>query len=154
MTWQPIPELFELVTWADINEGDHVWSMGGVCVITRARFRNDDDYDAGLVPGAERFGHRNESGAEFAPPMELTSRVPRLLPPGHPAALEQMDARAAFAGALAGLHADMLTRGADITDDTVWKPAKREFLLVLIKLAQTELHGATWLARNATGEGP
>jgi hypothetical protein len=75
------PENFELVTWADIKSGDHVWSMGGVCLITGDRFRNDDAYDQGMSPGFMRFPHRNESGSEFAPPMELESRVPRLIPP-------------------------------------------------------------------------
>lgn len=84
MTWRPVPELFELVTWADITEGDHVWSMGGVCLITRGAFRNDDDYDRSLRSEFARFGHRNESGSEYAPSMELAARVPRLIPPGLP----------------------------------------------------------------------
>jgi len=79
--WTSVPELFELVTWADIAEGDHVWSMGGVCLITRGQFRNNDSYDCDLRPGIMRFGHRSESGSEFAPPMDLLHRVPRLIPP-------------------------------------------------------------------------
>lgn len=150
--WAPVPELFELVRWETVKDGDHVWSMGDVCVIDGDPFRHDDDYDNALPAGVLRFRHRNQSGTVFAPPMELRHLVPRLLPPGRGPAEDA--ARAAFAGALSGLHADMLNRGDDITDDGVWKPAKREFLRALIKVAQRELHGTTWLARNATGEGP
>jgi hypothetical protein len=76
-----MPERFELVRWQDVAEGDHVWSMGQVCVITKEAFRNDDAYDRGLNPGIMRFGHRDESGSEFAPPMELSRWVPRLIQP-------------------------------------------------------------------------
>jgi len=76
-----LPEQFELVKWSDIAEGDHVWSMGGVCVITGPAFRNTDEYDRDLNPGLMRFPHRDESGSESSPPMELGHRVPRLMPP-------------------------------------------------------------------------
>jgi hypothetical protein len=138
MSWSPEPELFELVTWADITEGDHVWSMGGICIITSPAFRNDDDYDRFLTEDIMRFGHRNESGSEFAPPMELTARVPRLIPPGRG---QENDARPVIARAIYGLQQDMLHRDEDTTDDRVWKPAKREFLRWIIHLAHRELAG-------------
>lgn len=72
-------KLLELVTWADIQEGDRVWSMGSICTITRARFRMDNDYDRTLRPGIYRFTHRSESGTEFSPPFELDKRVARLV---------------------------------------------------------------------------
>lgn len=92
-----VAEKFELVRWSDIAEGNHVWSMGQVCVITRAAFRNDDEYDQGMNPGIMRFGHRDETGNEFAPPMELDHRVPRLIPPAR---------RTGEAAVLARLNAD------------------------------------------------
>jgi hypothetical protein len=139
-TWTPDPELFELVTWEEIREGDHVWSMGGVCVITRGAFRSNGAYDPGMTEGFMRFGHRSESGSEFAPPMELTARVPRLIPPGRK---RENYARPVLANAIYGLQQDMLHQGEDITDDHVWQPAKREFLRWLIHLAHRELSRTT-----------
>jgi hypothetical protein len=117
--WKPVPELFELVTWADIRESDHVWSMGGVCVITRGAFRNDDFYDRDLAEGHMRFGHRNESGSEFAPPMELAHHVPRLIPSGR-----------------------------RLPVNRIWRSAKRELLRSLIHLAYRKLHRSTTEKEN------
>ncbi len=69
----------ELVTWADIKPGDHVWSMGSICEITRGPFRNDDDYDRDMRPEVMRFTHRAPDRTVFSPPMELDRPVPRVL---------------------------------------------------------------------------
>lgn len=71
--------LLELVTWNDINVGDNVWSMGGICEITKGPFRNEDNYDMHLREGIFRFTHRDAKGNEFSPPMELDRNVPRVL---------------------------------------------------------------------------
>jgi hypothetical protein len=139
MSWSPEPELFELVTWADIAEGDHVWSMGGVCVITDTPTLVISDLTTG--ENIMRFPHRNESGSEFAPPFELAARVPRLIPPGR--GITENDARAALPAAIYGFQQDMLHRNKDITDNAVWRPAKREFLRWLIHLAYRELRTTT-----------
>ena len=82
----PVPgQQFELVRWSDISDGDQVWSMGQVCVITGLPFRVDDAYDRNLPVGAMRFTHLREEGGEggagFAPVRQLDDLVPRLIPP-------------------------------------------------------------------------
>jgi hypothetical protein len=75
-------EMMELVTWADIRPGDRVWSMGEICTIEGEPFlANGDEFRPGLM----RFKHVPDNGSRngttpFAPPMELDSRVARVLP--------------------------------------------------------------------------
>jgi hypothetical protein len=141
MSWSPKPELFELVTWADVEAGNHVWYMGNVMLIRDGEWSAYYDPDHGqypLRPGLRRVPVRDETGNEFAPPVELTDRVTRLLPPGH--GITENDARAALPHDIYNLQQDMLHRGEDITDNRIWKPAKREFLRWIIYLAHRELH--------------
>lgn len=71
-------QLFKLTKWANIHEGDHVWFMGHVMLITGERFRrNEEPYDQ-FREGWMRFPVKDETGAEFAPPVELTDRVAKL----------------------------------------------------------------------------
>jgi len=78
------PELFELVTWADVEAGDHVWYMGNVMLIRDGEwsvYYDPDHEQYPMRPDLRRVPVRDETGHEFAPPVELTDRVTRLVPP-------------------------------------------------------------------------